>query len=325
MGSLNSSPEVGDFVPVAVETLRSATNLNFDLFLPPEDGKPAKLYRQRNVPCNAEDLDRLLASGVQTLWIPIDMSRSYREHLKQNILNDDTVPIGQRLHVLKEAARVTFCQALQSGDAGRITNVANEFGEQLAQLLTRQDFLLSDLVTVMLHDYSTYTHMTHVATYSIALAKALGGVSQIDLIEIAKGGLLHDVGKRFISLKILEKTCQLDDSEQQIIRDHPRCGFAELCLRDELSWGALMMIYQHHERCHGGGYPVGLVDDEIHPWARICAIADVFDAMSSQRTYHPGAPKEDVLDYLQQQAGSAFDKEMVQCFHTMMKPTLSAS
>ena len=233
--------------------------------------------------------------------------------------------VGQRLQVLKDAAKTTFYQALHTCDAGNIANVAHDFGKDLTQLLTRQDFLLSDLVTVMLHDYSTYTHMTHVATYSILLAQKLGNISSADMTEIAKGGLLHDVGKRFISVKILEKPGKLDESEIQIIRDHPRCGFAELCFRTELSWGALMMIYQHHERCNGGGYPVGFVGDEIHPWAKICAIADVYDAMISKRSYHSAAARKDVLDYFQKQAGTTFDKEMVQCFQEIMQPTLLPS
>src|SRR6185436_6217778 len=103
-----------------------------------------------------------------------------------------------------------FSQALRSGDVSHATAAADELGGQLAQLLNRNDLLLSDMVTVMLHDYSTYTHVTHVATYSVMLANRLGIRELTDLTEIAKGGLLHDIGKRFISLDILEKPGRLD-------------------------------------------------------------------------------------------------------------------
>ena len=322
MGPENANAEIGDLVPVAVETLRSGSDFDFDLYLPPEKNKPSKLYRRRSVPCSAQDFDRLLASGTQTLWIASDTAKSYLEHIKQHVLNDEAVPIGRRLQVLKDAAKVTFCQAMKTCDGATITNVAHDFSKDLTQLLTRQDFLLSDLVTVMLHDYSTYTHMIHVATYSVLLAKSLGDISENDLIEIAMGGLLHDIGKRMISVKILEKPGKLDDAEFEIIRDHPRFGFSELCFRPELSWGALLMIYQHHERMNGSGYPVGSIADEIHLWGKICAIADVYDAMTSKRSYHSAAGRREVLDYFQQQAGTAFDKEMVQCFHEIMQPTL---
>ena len=105
------------FIPVAVETLRSSTDLDFDIYLPPDGPGAAKLYRERNVPCEAADLDKLLDAGVQTLYIPVAMARAYREHLKQHVLGDESIPVGNRLQLLKEAARVTFYQALRSGDA----------------------------------------------------------------------------------------------------------------------------------------------------------------------------------------------------------------
>jgi HD-GYP domain-containing protein (c-di-GMP phosphodiesterase class II) len=310
---------VDGFIPVAVETLRSATDLEFDLYLPPDEDKPAKLYRGKHIECAASDFDRLLERGTQTLYITSGAAKAYREFLKQNVLNDSRVPVGQRLQTLKDAARVTFNEALRGGDANRLSTLAHEFGGELAQLFQDNDFVLSDLVSVMLHDYSTFTHMTHVATYSILLAQQLGINAAADLSEIAKGGLLHDVGKRFISVSILEKPERLDEREMGIIRDHPRCGFAELCQRNDISWGALMMIYQHHERCQGGGYPVGSVAEEIHPWGRICAIADVFDAMASNRAYHKGNTVGEVNGYLQQQAGKGFDLEMVQCWSKMIE------
>jgi HD-GYP domain-containing protein (c-di-GMP phosphodiesterase class II) len=325
MHAAKISQKLDGFIPVAVETLRTSDDLDFDLYFPPEGPHAAKLYRERSVPIDSNDFNRLLAQGVETLYIPAVMARAYREHLKRNVLNDESVPIGNRFKLLKEAARVTFYQALRSGDPGSITSIAQELGEQLAHLLNRNDLLLCDMVTVMLHDYSTYTHITHVATYSIILAVKLGITDARELTEIAKGGLLHDIGKRFISLDILEKPGRLDSGEQRLIRDHPRCGFSELCFREEMSWGALMMVYQHHERCDGTGYPVGFTGDEIHPWAKICAIADVFDAMSSDRSYQSGKPISEVCEYFSRQAGLAFDKDMVQCWNKMIKNTQQPS
>jgi HD-GYP domain-containing protein (c-di-GMP phosphodiesterase class II) len=92
-----------------------------------------------------------------------------------------------------------------------------------------------------------------------------------------------------------------------------------------MSWGALMMVYQHHERCNGTGYPVGSVCEEIHPWAKICAIADVFDAMASDRSYHSGAAVTEVLKYFERQAGQGFDKEIVRCWNLMIENTLLPS
>jgi HD-GYP domain-containing protein (c-di-GMP phosphodiesterase class II) len=247
------------------------------------------------------------------------MSQAYRDHLRDHVLGDESIAIPERYQLLTDAARVTFHTALKSGDTANVLSITQDLSEQLAQLLGRSDLLLRDLVTVMVHDYSTFTHVTHVSTYSVMLASQLGITDVNDLTEIAKGGLLHDIGKRYISTGILDKPGRLDTNEQRVVRDHPRRGFVELCFRDDISWGALMMVYQHHERFAGGGYPVGSVGEEIHPWARICSIADVFDAMSSNRAYHAGAAVNDVMTHFQQQAGQAFDKEMVACWNMMIE------
>jgi HD-GYP domain-containing protein (c-di-GMP phosphodiesterase class II) len=320
-----SPPKSADYRPVAIATLRKAANFTFDLYLLPEEKKRPKLYREKNVDCTPSDFDRLVSAGVTTLCIAADMLGAYREHLKRHVLNDESIPLGNRFALLKEAARKTFLEAMHNADTDGIAAIATDMGQQLASLLNRNDLLLGDMVGVMLHDYSTYTHMTHVSTYSVLLARQMGIADTQQLAEIGAGGLLHDIGKRFISSEILTKPGKLDADEWQLVRDHPRCGFSQLCMRNDLSWGALMMVYQHHERCGGGGYPVGSVGEEIHPWAKICSIADVFDAMTSRRSYHDAAARADVLRQLQEQAGAIFDKEMVQCWTAMVENSVRSN
>ncbi len=130
--------------------------------------------------------------------------------------------------------------------------------------------------------------------------------------------MLHDLGKRHVPPAILNKPERLTPDERSIVRQHVDAGFEELCMRDDVEWSQLAMVYQHHERLNGRGYPVGLVLDEIHPWARICAIADVFDALTSARPYRRADPLDDVLEYLQDRAGTDFDREMVRCWVTRL-------
>jgi HD-GYP domain-containing protein (c-di-GMP phosphodiesterase class II) len=96
-------------------------------------------------------------------------------------------------------------------------------------------------------------------------------------------------------------------------------GFEELCLRPDLGWGPLMMVYQHHERYDGRGYPAGLVGKEIHEWGRICAVADVYDALTRDRPYRKGADTKDVLEYMDRESGRSFDEEMCQCWIATLK------
>ena len=118
---------------------------------------------------------------------------------------------------------------------------------------------------------------------------------------------------RVHALRTLNHPGRLNEEQWELVRKHPTDGFRALCHRSDVNWGQLMMTYQHHERLDGRGYPVGVVGKEIHDWARICKVADVFDALSSDRPYRKAEPINKVLEFLEQRIGTEFDEDMVQC------------
>ena len=168
------------------------------------------------------------------------------------------------------------------------------------------------------HDFNTFTHVTNVASYCVMLAKKLGINDDNELRKIATAAILHDLGKRFIPSRILTKTTKLTPEEREIVESHPTRGYVELCEKSELDFGQLMMVYQHHEHMDGTGYPVGVLKDEIHPWARMLAVVDVFDTMTAKRPEGRPATAEQVLDFQRQQAGTQFDREVVECWISAM-------
>jgi HD-GYP domain-containing protein (c-di-GMP phosphodiesterase class II) len=133
--------------------------------------------------------------------------------------------------------------------------------------------------------------------------------------------MLHDIGKRFIPASILTKPARLDPAERAIVELHPIRGYEELQHRPDLSFGQLMMVYQHHERIDGTGYPVGIQGDEIHPWAKLAAVVDVFDAMTGNRPYRRPASVKFALNYIHQNLGTHFDSEAGQCWISAMSET----
>ncbi len=301
------------FVPVAVETLRNLSDVSFDLYVA-SDNRGMRLYRSQNVALQTADIDHLLARGVRTLYTTQAMASDYGRHLRERVMSNPELPIADRYAALTAAARTTFNDAMRSEDVGELTGAAEELSGQIVDLLSQPKVLLLDLIGVMLHDFSTFDHATHVSTYCVLLAKQLGISSPEALNEIAQGGLLHDIAKIYVSDQTLQKPGRLSADEERSMRQHPRRGFEELAPRSEMRWGSLMMVYQHHESCDGTGYPVGIVGEEIHPWGRMCAVADVFDALLRDRAYRRGCPVEEVADYLQRQAGQGFDEEMVRCW-----------
>lgn len=109
------------------------------------------------------------------------------------------------------------------------------------------------------------------------------------------------------------------------MRQHPVTGYKELASRGDLSKGQLMMCYQHHERLDGSGYPDGITGDKMHPWGKICAVADVFDALSSRRPYRGAVPLATVISYLRRFAKVQFDAEAVHCLTTAFADELAGA
>ena len=131
---------------------------------------------------------------------------------------------------------------------------------------------------------------------------------------MATGALLHDYGKIDIPEPVLTKPDRLSDDEFGLIRRHPTIGYRKLCDREDMSFSQLMMVYQHHERINGKGYPVGLVGDEIHLWAKICAVADVYEALTSNRPYRRGLLPCEAFDIMEREAGTGLDKGLFECW-----------
>jgi HD-GYP domain-containing protein (c-di-GMP phosphodiesterase class II) len=135
---------------------------------------------------------------------------------------------------------------------------------------------------------------------------------EIDLLR--RGGLLHDIGKIGVSPLILDKPGKLTEEEIDVVRSHPSKGVMILRPIPNLR-KVLPLVIQHHERFDGKGYPNGLSGDSISPHARILAVADVVDALLSDRPYRPGWSREKVLAYTRENSGLQFDPTVVEAYH----------
>ncbi|MEM9657435.1 MAG: HD domain-containing phosphohydrolase, partial [Planctomycetota bacterium] len=170
------------------------------------------------------------------------------------------------------------------------------------------------LMQVLRHDYQTFTHSTNVSFFGVMLARAWGVSDRNDLERIAAGALLHDIGKLDIPDALLTKRGRPTEKEWETLKKHPTTGFHLLARRDDLTLGQLMMVYQHHERLDGGGYPVGVTEKEIHPWAQLCAVVDVYEALSSHRPYRPAMPLRETIGILERQVGGQLNPDMWRCW-----------
>lgn len=162
-------------------------------------------------------------------------------------------------------------------------------------------------------DHETAGHSFRVAHYALALAKKLGLEGE-ELKAIEWGGLLHDVGKMAVPDEILRKVGPLSEREWSIMRQHPGWGFEMLADIRFLQKTALQIVYSHHERWDGEGYPTGLSGEEIPLAARIFAVVDTYDAMTSDRPYRRAGTHHAAVMELERVAGRQLDPQVVEAF-----------
>jgi len=174
--------------------------------------------------------------------------------------------------------------------------------------------------TVDAKDHYTYGHSKKVSKYAADIAEALG-YSVEDIERIRAAALLHDIGKIGISDRLLKKSEALTPDEWELIRAHPDLGVSIIKHIDSLR-GCLAAVQYHHEHYDGTGYPAGLKGDNIPLDARILALADSYDAMTSHRPYRQKRTHEEALAELQRCSGTQFDPEIVKVFISLhQKPT----
>ena len=166
--------------------------------------------------------------------------------------------------------------------------------------------------TVEAKDSYTRGHSDRVAEYSELIGKALG-LSETDLKTLRIGGLFHDIGKIGIPDSILLKTTKLDDNEYSEIKNHPTIG-AHIISNATIFKDILPIVKHHHERYDGKGYPSKLQGENIPFLARITAIADAFDAMTSKRSYRDSLPLATVREEIVKNIGTQFDPEIAKAF-----------
>jgi HD-GYP domain-containing protein (c-di-GMP phosphodiesterase class II) len=188
--------------------------------------------------------------------------------------------------------------------------------EVSSSMLSRSDDItgiLACLNQIRTADEYTYSHCLNVSFICMMISRwiSFSGCSDIDVLE---AGLLHDVGKCRISLDILNKPSSLTDEEFGEMKKHPIYGYRILSGSPDIQRGAALAALNHHERNNGKGYPFGLKADKIHALGKICSIADIYDAMTSNRVYHRKASPFQVFRMLEEQTFNGLEPGMVMTF-----------
>ncbi|UOQ85305.1 HD-GYP domain-containing protein [Gracilibacillus salinarum] len=282
----------------------------FELAKPIYDER-GRILVQKEVRLTQSMVHRLQNLGVTYVFI--------REKDTEDIYVHPPIPDQQRMEAIqqiKETFKSVEVQGISNQRNYLLEKAANKLNylvtEIAAELGKNEDVIhyLSDLLII--DDY-VFSHSLNVSLYTLALAQEKN-MKRTELEQLGLGAILHDIGKIILPDEILNKPGKLSDAEFQIVQSHTDYGFEMLRKVPGIPLLVAHCAFQHHERLDGSGYPRGITEAVIHPFARMIGVADVFDAVTSNRVYREAMLPHEGLEILYSGAGTLFDKSLVETF-----------
>jgi HD-GYP domain-containing protein (c-di-GMP phosphodiesterase class II) len=250
-----------------------------------------------------------------------ELARGIFEQDIKHELTDPRLDGRQKADLMYSIAMQSIKDAYDGFIPRSIMDVRKDAGEQVDLILSDEE-VLGHLHPMSTAESSTYHHSLRVGIYATALLLKLMGdrLTRTQIRRISTGFFLHDIGMARVPMKILNKPGHLDDFEWQLIQMHPIWGQRRLITAGSLSLDAINIILSHHEHLDGSGYPHKKRRDDIPLYARICSIADAFEALTAQRPYRkPLAPFE-ALQAMYRDVSHGFDPEIFEAFVKLLGP-----
>lgn len=189
-------------------------------------------------------------------------------------------------------------QFIYSGsESSNIANATASITNDLLNAIDSNDAIAIDICELKTSDEYTFKHSVDVATIAMILAKQQG-LSRQQIYEIGVAGLLHDVGKTKVPLEILNKPGRLDEDEFAVMKQHSVFGYRMLQNKPEFSNEICLAVLQHHEKINGTGYPMACNASKITPYAKILSVADIYDALVTERPYKRAFSQRDAVEMI---------------------------
>lgn len=259
----------------------------------------------------------LLAAGMEITEEykrKLQANRISEIYIEDEISKDIQVPEVVREEIVYEAkqmikAMMTKPSVKTSIDGRKVMEIVDKI---ISSILANKD-IIANLCDIRSVDDYTFSHSVNVCILSLIIGIGLG-YSGDRLRELGVGSILHDIGKVMVPNDILKKPYQLTSEEFEEIKKHTYYGYEILKNTSGISMTASYIALEHHERIDGSGYPYQLKDDNIHKAARIVAVSDVYDALTSDRIYRKKLMPHEVIDYITSLGSHHFDQEVVDVF-----------
>jgi len=259
-------------------------------------------------------ISKLKKVGINGVYIEDELSKGIEI---KSIISDEL------RHEAVTSVQETFIYAQKSHTSDKELEKSNELISNLTQKIVDEILSSGDLMVNMIDlkvfDDYTFYHSLNVAIISIVLGASMN-LSRKDIYALGLGAILHDIGKIFIPKEILNKPDKLDNKEWHTMKKHPDKGYKFLKDKFKLPANSYKAILMHHERWNGSGYPKENSYNEIPIHARIIAVADVYDALISDRPYRKGLLPSEAIEYILGGNDTLFDPKIVEVFLRKVTP-----
>lgn len=310
----------GDFFAAPTLLIFPRTTGDFEVFL--KQAGRYVLYTRGQDGFTEGHRKKLFDNGIEEIYIQSERREAFEDYLEQNlgkVLLDETLPIRVRSQVFYNVSlgimEGVFDSKLIKGLPLRNYERIQGLVRNSSAFLTKSE-TLSNLSRLIEHDYKTFSHCLHVMIYATALLDACGLGDQA-LHDCGVGAILHDIGKVRIPRSVLNKRARLDQQEWHLIQRHPALGVA-ICAHLPISRDAQHCIMFHHEKADGGGYPTGVDGGDIPLMAKAVCIADVYDALTSERPYARAVSPFEALRIMRDEMEGSFDPELFKKFMAVL-------
>lgn len=300
------------FFEVRLQSVVTDVPLNFDLFLL-VNGNPILFRREKDI-LTQQRLESLLSHGGQRFLLMEEQRPLYLDSLKSMVKSPETT-LEVKSRYIKESAFLHVNDLFEKESVADTVKGAEALVSEMVDFVSEDVSAVANLMQLSKHDYYTYNHCVDVAVYTISLAKQLYGSDKTKLIQAGLGGLLHDIGKRRIDNALINKQSALSKEEWQEIKKHPEYGQAILLDVENIPDDSKKAVYEHHENYDGTGYPDKKRGDQVCELSKIVAIADVFDALTTERSYHKAISPSEALDIMFGMQPGKFDPDLFAAFN----------
>lgn len=257
-------------------------------------------------------IEALAKLGISGVYIR-EGEEDEEPEVKEEVIPKKTQETIEKLKVedrtkvkLSESVKKRVAEGIQylynNTASENFVDATNNIANDLMKAITDNAAIAVDISMLKVSDEYTFKHSVDVATMAMIIAKKQG-LPDKDVYEIGISGILHDVGKSKIPNEVLNKAGKLTDEEFAIMRQHSLFGYDILKNKDNISNSVLMGVLQHHEKINGRGYPLGVPAEKINQYAKIISVADIYDALVTERPYKKAFSQRDAVEMIMSMTG----------------------